>query len=231
MPRELAFEVEDRSGRVREERLSLHALTLGGFSGRDRAAVQAHVDELAHIGVKAPDKVPVFFPMARNLLTFDDEIDVVSGFTSGEVEYVLVRTAEGLRIGVGSDETDRKAEGYSVHISKQACAKVMPSRIWRWDDVADHFDALEFRAWMTVGGERHAYQRGSGAEILVPADLIREWTGGQADLPIGSVLFSGTFLLLDGLKHGDRFEFELNDPVLGRTLSKAYRVNALPLTN
>ena len=32
-----------------------------GYTGRDQAAVQAHIDELKEEGIPAPDKTPVYF--------------------------------------------------------------------------------------------------------------------------------------------------------------------------
>ena len=37
----------------------VHTLVIAGWTGRDAAKVQAHIDELAAIGVKPPANVPV----------------------------------------------------------------------------------------------------------------------------------------------------------------------------
>ncbi len=41
-------------------------------------------------------------------------------------------------------------------------------------------------------------------------------------------MFCGTIPTLQGLKPAARFEVELEDPVLGRTLTHAYDIEALP---
>ena len=48
-------------------------------------------------------------------------------------------------------------------------------------------------------------------------------------MPEGCVLFGGTFAAKGGIRPASRFEFELADPVLGRTIRHGYDVVALPV--
>src|SRR5262249_41563681 len=89
---------------------AVDTLTCCGWVGRDAAALQSHIDELAHCGVPPPTRVPIFMNFSPYLLTTDDRIDVVSDSTSGEVEYVLIRRRGDMWVTVGSDQTDRDIE-------------------------------------------------------------------------------------------------------------------------
>jgi len=51
--------------------------------------------------------------VSASLFTHADEIQVSGADTSGEVEFVLLKDRE-LRVAVGSDHTDRKAETIGV---------------------------------------------------------------------------------------------------------------------
>jgi len=64
--------------------------------------------------------------------------------------------------------------------------------------------------------------------MLSPADLIRQYTGSDA-LPDGFAMFSGTIPAIGGLRPSQRFEFEFEDPVLGRSLRHGYAVRTLPV--
>src|SRR5690606_30439461 len=48
---------------------------IAGYTGRDRASVQAHIDELAAIGIPPPPQVPMFYPIPRELLTNDAAVE------------------------------------------------------------------------------------------------------------------------------------------------------------
>ena len=60
--------------------------------------------------------------------------------SSGEVEFVLVRSEDDLWIGVGSDHTDRTVETYNVTVSKQMCDKPIAPELWCFEDVRDHWE-------------------------------------------------------------------------------------------
>jgi hypothetical protein len=82
-------------------------LVIAGWTGRDAAAVEKHIRELEKIGVKRPSRTPIFYRVAASLLTTADAIQVAGHDSSGEVEFVMLSLADGLWVGVGSDQTDR----------------------------------------------------------------------------------------------------------------------------
>jgi len=103
--------------------LAATELVVAGWVGRNRAAVERHVSELAAIGVPRPSRMPLFYRLAAQLLSQADQIDVVGEDTSGEVEPLLLAQGGELFISVASDHTDRTLEAHSVALSKQVCAK------------------------------------------------------------------------------------------------------------
>lgn len=204
-------------------------LVIAGLTGRDEAAVQHHVEELRAIGVKPPPTIPAFFRNGTNLLTTARAVEVLGPDSSGEVEFVLVSLEDGLWVGTGSDHTDRRVEAYAIDVSKQLCPKVVAPVLWRYDEVAAHWDRLVLRAWIEDAGRLTLYQEGTAAALRTPDALIAAWTGG-APLPVGTVMFGGTFAAIGGIRPSARFEFELEDPLLRRTIRHGYSVRTLPLT-
>lgn len=223
----LAFRCLTTSGH-HDARLVPRDLVIAGLTGRDEAAVQHHVEELRAIGVKPPPTIPAFFRNGASLLTTARAVEVLGPDSSGEVEFVLVSLADGLWVGVGSDHTDRRVEAYAIDVSKQLCPKVIAPALWRWHDIAPHWDRLVLRAWIEDGGRLTLYQEGTAAALRTPDALIAAWTGG-APLPVGTVMFGGTFAAIGGIRPSRRFEFEIEDPVLARTIRHGYAIHALPL--
>ncbi len=131
-------------------------------------------------------------------------------------------------MGVGSDHTDRKAETHGVALSKQLCGKVIGRTLWRYEDVAAHWDQLVLRASVVIGGARALYQEGALASLRHPDDLIQRY-GSDRGLAAGTLMFGGTMSAIGGIRPADRFEMELHDPVLGRTLQHRYDIVALPV--
>src|SRR6267142_5110637 len=109
-------------------------LVIAGWTGRDEQALRKHIRELEELGVKPPKTTPIFYRVSAHLLTFSDQIQVSGSDTSGEVEFVLLQGSE-LRVALGSDHTDRKAETIGVSFSKQLCAKPVSRESWRYDEV------------------------------------------------------------------------------------------------
>jgi hypothetical protein len=64
--------------------------------------------------------------------------------------------------------------------------------------------------------------------MLSANELIQRGFG-DAGLPDGCAMFGGTFAAKGGIRPADRFEFELEDPVLKRRIGHAYDVIALPV--
>jgi hypothetical protein len=133
-----------------------------------------------------------------------------------------------LWVGLGSDHTDRKAETIGVSLSKQMCAKPVSASIWRYDDVAPHWDRLVLRSFAHVAGKRRLYQEGPVAGMRPPLELIGLYTGG-GNLAQGSAMFGGTLAVHGGIAPADVFEMELEDPVLGRIIRHSYTIQTLPI--
>jgi hypothetical protein len=195
-------------------------LIIAGWTGRDEAALRKHIRELEEIGVKAPKTTPIFYRVAANLFCHSDEIQVSGPDTSGEVEFVLIK-GEDLRVAVGSDHTDRKAETIGVSLSKQLCAKPVSSESWRYDEVKPHWEKLVLRSW--ADGE--LYQEGPVTAMRSPEDLLQRYGG----LKSGWAMFCGTLAAKGGIRPADRFTMELEDPVLKRKLRHEYRIQILPV--
>jgi hypothetical protein len=198
--------------------MNISELIIAGWTGRDEAALRKHIKELEEIGVKPPKTTPIFYRVAASLFTHANEIQVSGPDTSGEVEFVLLKTEKDLRVALGSDHTDRKAETISVSLSKQLCAKPVSTDSWRYDEVKPHWDRLTLRSW--TDGE--LYQEGPVTAMRSPEDLM-----GRHPLKPGYAMFCGTLAARGGIRGGERFRMELEDPVLKRKLKHEYRVKVL----
>ena len=49
-----------------------------------------HIRELEKLGVKAPESIPVLYPVADLLVTDEDYIQVLGDRTSGEAEFTII---------------------------------------------------------------------------------------------------------------------------------------------
>jgi hypothetical protein len=202
-------------------------LIIAGWTGRDEAALEAHLRELEAIGVKRPKKTPIFYRVAASLLTTDQTIEVVGSHSSGEAECVAYFFDDGTWIGLGSDHTDRAAESVSVSLSKQLCAKPVSGELWRLEDIAPHWDALILRSYVGNGDDRRLYQEGALTTIRPLTELI-ELYDRRGRLPAGAAMFCGTVAVCETIKPAERFEMEMYDPVLQRSLTHSYRIETLP---
>src|SRR5262245_26879252 len=93
-------------------------LIIAGWTGRDQAAVEMHIRELAELGVAPPARTPIFYRISASLLTTAAHVDVIGMDSTGEAECVLLNHDGGWWVGIGSDHTDRKAETFGVTLSK-----------------------------------------------------------------------------------------------------------------
>jgi hypothetical protein len=210
-------------------------LIMAGWTGRDRAAVDHHIAELAALGVPGPSRIPTFYRLDPALLAGPvPEVQVLGEDTSGEVEAVLLSLADGLWVGLGSDHTDRKMEAHGVALAKQLCRKPMAAGLWRFDELRPHWDELILRAHIVQAGERTLYMEAPLAAVRRPDDLIQDYAAGLGRsgapaLPVGTVMFMGAIGAIGGIRPAARFDMTLEDRVLGRTLHHAYDVRALPI--
>jgi len=205
-------------------------LVIAGWTGRDRASIDHHIDELAAIGVPRPSSVPLYYRVAAALLTQAPRIEVLGAGSSGEVEPVLVRAQGRWWLTVGSDHTDRDAERAGVALSKQLCAKPVASSAWDWERLAARADAIGLRSEIFEHGRWVRYQDGALASIRPLPQLI---AGLPADAPVadGLVLFCGTLGALPdaagrGVRPAARMRLQLIDG--DRALTHEYATTPLP---
>lgn len=213
---------------TRRENVTLNRLIIAGWTGRDAAAVAHHIAELKELGVKPPSRTPIFYAGSMSRVTCAPRIEALGAQTSGEAEFLLLQHNGTLWVGIGSDHTDRDLETYGVAASKQICDKPIGMEFWRYDAVAPHWDQLKLRAYATISGKRELYQDGTLAKMLPPEKLLSLYDN-TAKLPEGTLMFCGTLAAIGGIRPADRFECELEDPVLGRRISCNYDITALPI--
>ncbi len=222
----LSISIEPRSGSIIHTDITVERLRIAGWAGRNKNAVQHHIDELAALGIAPPSRTPLFYEVSASLLTTDQTVEILGETSSGEVEPFVVLTSEGLLVGVGSDHTDRKAEAWSVPHSKQLCAKPIGPRFWRHADVAGHWDQLQLRSWIPLpDGTWQLYQDGSVGSLIGPEELIDL----NGEIAAGTGLFCGTISAIGGVRPSNGFRMELFDPVIGRSLTHDYRLKTLSI--
>lgn len=199
----------------------------GGYAGRDQAAVKAHIDELAKIGVPAPTRTPTLYPISNYLATTDRWIQVQHGKTSGEIEYALLFCKGKIYVTVASDHTDRDLENYSVPMSKQAYPNVLAPEVWDISDVKDHWDELVIRCTVIKGGNKTLYQDTKLSSLMHYSMWLQKIADIDQDLD-GTILLSGTPATIGGaLIFADNYYLEMEDPVLGLKITHSYNVEVL----
>jgi hypothetical protein len=224
---DLTFTIDDR-GAPTPLTLPIDQAVIAGWTGRDPVARDKHIAELEAIGIARPASTPIYYRVSARRLTTADSIEVCGGDSSGEVEFVLIGWQGRTFVGLGSDHTDRKVETYSVTVSKQMCDKPIASELWELEDVIGHWDQMILRSWAWIDGARVLYQEGTLDAMLPVEELIHRGFGG-AGLPDGCAMFGGTFAAKGGIRPASRFECELEDPVLKRSIRHAYDVIELPV--
>jgi Protein of unknown function (DUF2848) len=208
--------------------LAIDRAVVAGWTGRDPVARDKHIAELEAIGIARPASTPIYYRVSARRLTTEDSIEVSGTESSGEVEFVLIGWQGRIFVGTASDHTDRKVEAYSVTVSKQMCDKPIAPVLWELDEVIGHWDQMILRSHAWIDGARVLYQEGTLDSMLPVAELIQRGFGG-AGFPDGCVMFGGTFAAKGGIRPASRFEFELEDPVLKRSIRHGYDVIELPV--
>jgi hypothetical protein len=224
---DLAFTIDTQSAST-PLMLPIDQAVIAGWTGRDPVARDKHIAELEAIGIARPASTPIYYRVSARRLTTEDSIEVCGTESSGEVEFVLIGWQGRIFVGAGSDHTDRKVEAYSVTVSKQMCDKPIAPVLWELEEVAGHWDQMILRSFAWIDGARVLYQEGTLDAMLPVAELIHRGFRGDK-LPDGYAMFGGTFAAKGGIRPASRFEFELEDPVLKRTIRHAYDVIALPV--
>ena len=218
---------QEGAGAPRAANVAIGQAVIAGWTGRDADALEKHIKELEVLGVKRPAATPIFYRVGAARLTTEASIEVLGEKSSGEVEFVLLKTQGALWVGTGSDHTDREVEAYGVSVSKQMCEKPIAPLFWRFDDAAAHWDRLTLRSYATIGGSRALYQEGPVSAMRHPQDLLARFD--RSGLRDGTLMFCGTLPVHGSVRPAQRFEFELEDPVKGRKIQHGYDVVSLPM--
>lgn len=230
MPAQITFTARFTTKDGSEERpVTLTRAIVGGWTGRDKAALQHHIDELAKIGVTPPALTPTFYRVGVSRLTTADEIEVIGDGSSGEVEYALVRQGGRIWVGAASDHTDRVYEHMGITVAKQLCDKPFATEFWPLDEVSDHWDQLQIRSHIIEDGTEVLYQDGKVSGLLSPDELLARLRAAGGELDEGTFLFGGTCGAQGGVRYSEMFRFTLIDPVLGREIGHAYKVTPVPI--
>lgn len=222
----IKLEVHEAGGSKARD-FTIGTLIIAGWTGRDPASLEAHIVELEELGVRRPKAVPMFYRVDAGLLTTAATVQMVGREASGEVESVLIKQGGELFVGVGSDHTDRKLETVGITLSKQLCAKPIASQLWRWADVAGHWDSVILRSRLPVSDE--PYQEGPATALRRPDELLAVYEQRHGPVPDGTALFCGTLPAEGGIRFAPAMHLELHDPTLGRTIAHSYAVDVLPI--
>jgi len=206
---------------------NIDTFVIAGWAGRDQAAIEHHIQELAELGVPRPSAVPLFYRVAANQLVQDEIVQVVGPDSSGEAEALVFSHAGSMYVSLASDHTDRKLEAHSVALSKQLCVKPVARHAWPFDSVADHWDQLLLRSWITEKGQTVLYQEGPLSQLREPLDLIRLHFNADA-MPARCAMTCGTVATRGAIRPSACFSMELHDPVLGRSIRHRYTQDILP---
>src|SRR5256885_11437907 len=89
-------------------------LIVAGWAGRDREAIEHHIEELAAIGIPRPSAVPLYFRISSNQLSQRSALQVLGADSSGEVE-VFVFTHEGeMFVSLASDRKSTRLNSVTL---------------------------------------------------------------------------------------------------------------------
>jgi hypothetical protein len=208
------------------------AVIIAGYTGRDRAKVQHHIDELAAIGVPPPASFPAYWLQPPWLATTSSTVVVTGANTSGEAELALVGDGDDLYVTLASDHTDRAAEAIDIELSKAICPVPVASEAWPIADVEGHWDDLVLRSWI-VEHDEAAHDPGDGeviyqddvcSSLVPPLDLL---AGLPHARPHRFVMLTGTVPVRGDIRPARRFRAELYDPRHDRSIHLAYDIASL----
>ena len=221
----MKFDLLPAKGQAAVIQIEPEAIIVAGFTARDPAKVQAHIQELAREGVAAPASVPTFYVVPPTNLVQTNAIVTAHHHTSGEVEIALLVNGNDTYVTVASDHTDRMAEALDIGLSKLACPKILATAVWPTADLVNHWDDLILRSWLEENGERRLYQEGQAGLLLPPEALVQQIPFRHR--PTSYVLLMGTLSAIGGVRGSGRFWAELHDPQHERTLHLDYRIHHL----
>lgn len=195
-----------------------------GYTGRDQALVQAHIDELAEQGIAPPPHIPMLFPLLPTLVTNAEEIAVVGEDSTPEIEIALFQQGGTTYLTVASDQTDRVVEAQDITLSKNVCPKIVGREAWALADVSGHIEQLT----LTARCDDLQLQQGALAMMMTPEailDFVDQHDGPERE---GRMVFSGTVPTQAQPPKGPvTISLELADPVLHRNILHSYRIHVL----
>jgi 4-hydroxyphenylacetate 3-monooxygenase len=212
----LAFDV---AGTGETIELTDFTAVVAGYTGRDAAAVQHHIDELAAIGVAPPPAVPMFYPVESVTVSAAAALAVAGERTSGEIEPLYIRHRGRYYLGIASDHTDRHVEMLDIGDSKRACPKPVAGTVVAIPELGGlSLDECRARSWV----DGRLYQDGTLDKLRTPAnvvELLLERTGiGDGDF----VCLGGTLPVIGGeFVYGREWRIELTFPN-GNTIDHTY---------
>lgn len=204
--------------------IDLGAVVVAGYTGRDRDAVQHHIDELAAIGVPPPAAFPAYWIFPPQIASTDESITVVGGASSGEAEVCLIVAGADVFVTVGSDHTDRAAEAIDIGLSKAICPKPMATEAWWANSLGDRWESLVLRSWIDEGGREVLYQEAACSSLVHPLELL---SGIPFETPRCFALLTGTVPVKGAIRPSSMFRAELCDPQERRSIALAYDVHTL----
>ncbi len=217
----MKFTVESRV-----TQLPIDHTIVAGWTARDKASVDHHIEELAALGIAPPSKVPLYYRVSSALITQAEKIEVLGDATSGEVEPLLINHNNKIYLGLASDHTDRDLEIHSVAASKQACLKPVATELWDYETVRDHLDELILRCTIKEHGNRVTYQEGSLSSLRPLDELIN-----GTDFIDASAMLCGTLGAIGSVRAACDYRMEIEDPVLQRSIKLNYSVRQLPIVS
>jgi hypothetical protein len=220
----LSFELPDGSTRNVNVRNLLNA----GYAGREQQEVQAHIAELAELGVPGPSTIPALYPVSPYLAQQASEVQVQHARTSGEAEWALVITEDDVLLTVACDHTDRDLEVHGVAWSKNASPDVLGRKAWRLADVREHLDRITLKGWVGKGDVPDTLIQDSTLEALLTPDYWLDVLTERGLNKPGTVLISGTVAMTPGVDQFARsWKVEMTDPVTGASVDAAYVVQQM----
>ena len=206
-----------------ERAFAPEVLVVIGYAGRDRAAVEHHIDELAALGVPRPASIPLFMVFPPRLISQALSITVAGSESSGEAEIVVVVDGDEVFVTVGSDHTDRALEAVDIVASKGVCPKPVARSAWTAAAVGDRWEDLRLSSRIDGGA---VYQDGSAAANVPPLELVAaiEWGDRR---PGCFVAFTGTVPVIGDIRPSSSFHAELSGPGL-QPVGLSYWVEEVP---
>jgi hypothetical protein len=224
----LVFNLDGDPGK--EIRFTPRMLINAGYTGRNQAAVQAHIEELARKGIAAPDKTPTYFPKVADRIVQSGCFEVLDETDhTGEAEFCLFHHEGEFYVTPASDHTDRKLEEVSIPKSKQIYPNVVGKTAWKLSDLLGHWDSIVVKSWVQDGDERTLYQRTELGALMGPDELINRIKAllVKPDNLEGLMIFSGTVAAFFELSYSSGFEVSLEDPVTKRSINCWYKMSGI----